>query len=129
MILGTVAYAIGYLFVGFSSNLLDLMGDMLIITIGENLVSPVMNSIVSKIAPGDKLARYLGFMGMMNSSGRAFGPPVGTFLISLYAFNGLKLWSTMDLFGIAGIAMFLVFSRMLARRVPSTKQDVLDQSA
>ena len=34
----------------------------------------VMNSIVSKIAPGDKLARYLGFMGMMNSSGRAFGP-------------------------------------------------------
>lgn len=129
MVLGTVAYAIGYLFVGFSSNLLDLMGDMLIITIGENLVSPVMNSIVSKIAPGDKLARYLGFMGMMNSSGRAFGPSVGTFLISLYAFNGLKLWSTMDLFGIAGIAMFLVFSRMLARRVPSTKQDVLDQSA
>ncbi len=129
MILGTVAYAIGYLFVGFSSNLLDLMGDMLIITIGENLVSPVMNSIVSKIAPGDKLARYLGFMGMMNSSGRAFGPSVGTFLISLYAFNGLKLWSTMDLFGIAGIAMFLVFSRMLARRVPATKQDALDQSA
>ncbi len=129
MILGTVAYAIGYLFVGFSSNLLDLMGDMLIITIGENLVSPVMNSIVSKIAPGDKLARYLGFMGMMNSSGRAFGPSVGTFLISLYAFNGLKLWSTMDLFGIAGIAMFLVFSRMLARRVPATKQDALNQSA
>ena len=129
MILGTAAYAIGYLFVGFSSNLADLMGDMLIITIGENLVSPVMNSIVSKIAPSDKLARYLGFMGMMNSSGRAFGPSVGTFLISLYAFNGLKLWSTMDLFGIAGIALFLAFSRMAARREPDIQQDTMDQSA
>lgn len=129
MILGTAAYAIGYLFVGFSSNLVDLMGDMLIITIGENLVSPVMNSIVSKIAPSDKLARYLGFMGMMNSSGRAFGPSVGTFLISLYAFNGLKLWSTMDLFGIAAIALFLAFSRMAARRKTGIQQDTLDQSA
>ncbi len=129
MILGTAAYAVGYLFVGFSSNLVDLMGDMLIITIGENLVSPVMNSIVSKIAPSDKLARYLGFMGMMNSSGRAFGPSVGTFLISLYAFNGLKLWSTMDLFGIAAIALFLAFSRMAARRKTGIQQDTLDQSA
>lgn len=115
MILGTVAYAVGYLLVGFSSNLLDLIGDMFIITIGENLVSPVMNSIVSKIASGDKLAKSFGFMGMMNSSGRAFGPSVGTFLISLYAYNGLKLWSTMDLFGLAGIAMFIVFSRMVSR--------------
>lgn len=116
MILGAVAYTVGYLLVGFSSNLLDLMGDMVIITIGENLVSPVMNSIVSKIAPGDKLARYLGFMGMMNSSGRAFGPSVGTFFISLYAFNGLKLWSSLDLFGLAAIAMFAIFSRMMAKK-------------
>lgn len=130
MILGTAFYAIGYFLVGFSSSLFDLMGDMLIITIGENLVSPVMNSIVSKIAPRDKLARYLGFMGMMNSSGRAFGPSVGTFLISLYAFNGFRLWSTMDIFGIVGIAMFLAFSRMVSRKgAPELSMDAVDQKA
>ena len=130
MILGAAAYSVGYLLVGFSTSLLDLMGDMVIITVGENLVSPVMNSIVSKIAPRDKLARYLGFMGMMNSSGRAFGPSVGTFLISLYAFNGLRLWSTIDLFGLASIALFFAFSRVLPMiSVRPNEHQVEDHSA
>lgn len=112
MILGAVAYSIGYLLVGFSTTLLDLMMVMVIITLGENLVSPVMNSIVSKIAPGDKLARYLGFLGMVNSSGRAMGPSVGAFFLSIFAFQGLKVWSAIDIFGIASILAFLAFTRM-----------------
>ena len=111
MILGAIAYSVGYLLVGFSSDLTELIADMVIITLGENLVSPVMNSIVSKIAPGEKLARYLGFLGMVNSSGRAFGPSVGAFFLSIYAFDGLKVWSSVDIFGLAAIALFLAFSR------------------
>lgn len=116
MIFGAVAYSAGYLLVGFSSNLFDLMADMVLITVGENLVSPVMNSIVSKIAPQEKLARYLGFLGMVNSSGRALGPSVGAFFLSIFAFNGLKVWSTIDLFGLASILLFLVFSKHAERR-------------
>lgn len=132
MVLGAAAYSIGYVLVGFSTNLIDLIGDMVIITVGENLVSPVMNSIVSKIAPGDKLARYLGFMGMMNSSGRAFGPSVGTFLISLYAFDGLKIWSTLGVFGLAAIGMFVIFSRMMMKNgelFPPAEEAEMDQRA
>ena len=113
MIMGAVAYSVGYLLVGFSTTLVDLMLDMVIITLGENLVSPVMNSIVSKIAPRDKLARYLGFLGMVNSSGRAFGPSVGAFFLSVFAFQGLKVWSSIDLFGAVAIIAFLVFTRMV----------------
>lgn len=112
MIAGALAYSIGYLLVGFSTTLLDLMLVMVVITIGENLVSPVMNSIVSKIAPRDKLARYLGFLGMVNSSGRALGPSVGAFFLSVFAFNGLKVWSSIDLFGAAAIIAFLIFIRI-----------------
>lgn len=112
MIMGAVAYSVGYLLVGFSSTLVDLMMVMVVITLGENLVSPVMNSIVSKIAPRDKLARYLGFLGMVNSSGRAFGPSVGAFFLSVFAFNGLKVWSSIDLFGAVAILAFFAFTRM-----------------
>ncbi len=119
MIMGALAYSIGYLMVGFSNTLGDLMLDMVVITLGENLVSPVMNSIVSKIAPSDKLARYLGFLGMVNSSGRAFGPSVGAFFLSVFAFKGLEVWSSIDLFGAASIIAFLVFTRML-----KTKKEV-----
>lgn len=117
MILGAIAYSIGYLMVGFSTNLPELMLDMVVITLGENLVSPVMNSMVSRIAPRDKLARYLGFLGMVNSSGRAFGPSVGAFFLSIYAFDGLKVWSSIDIFGAIAIFAFLVFSRMMSARV------------
>lgn len=113
MTLGAVAYSVGYLLVGFSSSVGDLMLDMIIITLGENLVSPVMNSIVSKIAPQEKLARYLGFLGMVNSSGRALGPSVGAFFLSVFAFDGLKVWSAVDLFGLASIILFMLFARVM----------------
>lgn len=116
MIMGAVAYSLGYLLVGFSSTLLDLMMVMIVITLGENLVSPVMNSIVSKIAPRDKLARYLGFLGMMNSSGRALGPSVGAFFLSIYSFEGLKVWSSIDMFGVVAIMAFLVFTRITGKK-------------
>ena len=116
MIAGSIAYSLGYFLVSFSGNLPYLMFDMVIITIGENLISPVMNSIVSKIAPDDKVARYLGFMGMVNSSGRALGPSVGAFFLSVYAFRGLYVWSSVDLFGAFSIMVFMVFTRMTRNR-------------
>lgn len=114
MTVGAIAYAVGYLLVGFSHNLPALMADMVVITIGENMVSPMMNSIVSKIAPQDKLARYLGFLGMVNSSGRALGPSVGAMFLTIYAFDGLKVWSSVDLFGLLAVLSFLIFSRMIS---------------
>ncbi|MCL6090892.1 MAG: MFS transporter [Candidatus Thermoplasmatota archaeon] len=112
LIAGTIAYSLGYFLVSLSSNLPDLMLDMLIITIGENLVSPVMNSIVSKIAPENKVGRYLGFMGTVNSAGRAIGPSIGSFFLSVYAFRGLYVWSSVDLFGVLAIIAFAIFVRM-----------------
>lgn len=116
MIAGAIAYSIGYLLVGYSSTLVDLMLVMIVITMGENLVSPVMNTIVARIAPQEKLARYLGFLGMVNSSGRAFGPSVGAFFLSVYALNGLKVWSSIDLFGAFSIIAFLVFIKITKNR-------------
>ncbi len=113
MIAGALAYAAGYLLVGFSTTLLQFMGDMVVITLGENLTSPVMNNVVSRIAPAGKTARYMGFLGMVNSTGRALGPSVGAFLLAFYSYNGLRVWSTIGLFGVVSVAAFLGFSAMV----------------
>ena len=110
MILGTLFYSLGYLSVAFSRNLFGLMISMAIITIGENMTSPVMNSVVSKIAPEDKVARFMGFLGMVNSTGRAIGPSVGAFLISAFLTDGLYVWLTIDIFGAIAIIIFLAFT-------------------
>ncbi len=113
MIAGAIAYTAGYLLVGLSTTLLQFMGDMVVITLGENLTSPVMNSVVSRIAPPGKTARYMGFLGMVNSTGRALGPSVGAFFLAFYSYNGLRVWSAIGLFGVASIGAFLAFSAMM----------------
>ena len=115
MIAGALAYTVGYLLVGFSTTLPQFMGDMVIITIGENLTSPIMNTVVSRIAPEGKVARYMGFLGMVNSTGRALGPSVGAFFIAIYAYDGLRIWSSVGAFGLLSIVAFVAFARMLSR--------------
>ena len=80
-----------------------------------------MNSIVSKIAPQDKLARYLGFLGMVNSTGRALGPSVGAFFLTIYSFDGLRVWSSVDALGLAAVALFMFFPRFLRTRQKGTE--------
>jgi DHA1 family multidrug resistance protein B-like MFS transporter len=112
MMAGALLYSIGYFMVGVSPNLLWLILDMIIITAGENLTSPGINSIVSRIAPKDKVARYMGFVGMVNSTGRAIGPSIGTTLMFLLALNGILIWSFVGVFGAAAILILIAFSRL-----------------
>lgn len=111
VIIGTLFYMLGYFLVAFSSGLIPLMADMAIITTGENLTTPSMNSIVSKLAPQDRVGRYMAFNGMANSAGRAMGPTVGSLLLFLFSYNGFRVWSFMDVFGIASIILILTLQR------------------
>ena len=117
MILGTIFYSLGYLSVAFSRNLAGLMLSMAIITVGENMTSPIMNSVVSRIAPSDRVARYMGFLGMVNSTGRALGPSAGAFLISAFLFDGTLVWVFVDIFGALAIITFVIFSIYVRQRV------------
>lgn len=112
MTLGAVLYGFGYLLVGFSDGLLPLMLDMIVITSGENLTSPGINTIVSKIAPQDRTARYMGFIGMLNSTGRSLGPSIGTMFLSVYAYSGLSTWSSISAFAGASVLILLSFGKI-----------------
>ena len=112
VIFGALFYMLGYFLLSFSGSLLQLMFDMAVITIGENLATPGINAIVSRLAPSDKVGRYMAFNGMANSAGRAMGPTVGSILLFVFAYDGLKVWSFLDMFGALAILLMLVLQRM-----------------
>jgi MFS family permease len=107
MQIGAIVYAAGYFLSALSHGVLDFMGVMVIITIGENFTSPGINSIVTKIAPPDKIGRYNGFNSMMNAMARGLGPSVGSFFLYEYSYNGIKTWISLDMFAIFAIMLFL----------------------
>ncbi len=123
MELGMIFYSAGYLLSAFSSSLPAFIIDMIIITIGENLSSPGISSIVSKIAPREKVARYNGFNSMVNNVGRAIGPSVGTFFMFIFNYNGLRLWASIDMFGVFSIILFSLFGRS----VKGTKNNLVNE--
>ncbi len=116
MVLGSAFYALGYFLIGFSHDLLGIMLDMVIITVGENLTSPGMNSVVSKIAPKDKVGRYMGFLSMMNSSGRAIGPSIGTVLMFIFAYQGFEVWTSLSMLGVTAVFILLAVKTPVTRR-------------
>jgi len=110
-IAGALFYSLGYFIIAFSHNLPDLMFDMVIITIGENLTTPTINTVISKISPYGKTGRYMGFNSMFNSIGRAFGPSIGTYIMYTFNYNGLITWSLIAVFGIFSVIVILIFSK------------------
>jgi len=100
---------------------------MVIITMGENLTSPMINTVVSKIATKGKMARYMGFIGMINSTGRALGPSIGSTFLYIFSYNGLKVWSAVDIFGLGSIVIFMVFSGMVFRNSKLKEKGIINR--
>ncbi len=76
MVVGTLFYAVGFGMYGFVSAFLMFMVGMVIITIGEMLVSPVSQAIVSRLAPEDMRGRYMATYGFSWIIPSALGPLV-----------------------------------------------------
>jgi MFS family permease len=74
MVVGTVLYALGFAMYGFVSMFLFFLVAMVIITIGEMLVTPVSQSIVANLAPEDMRGRYMAIYGFSWLVPIAVGP-------------------------------------------------------
>ena len=71
MALGTALYAIGFAMYGFTSTYMLFAVAMIVITIGEMIVSPFQQSLVASFAPEEMRGRYMAISHL--SWGIAFG--------------------------------------------------------
>ena len=74
MVIGTLFYAVGFGLYGFVSVYVMFLFAMVIITIGEMLVSPVSQSIVARLAPEAMRGRYMAAYGFSWIIPSALGP-------------------------------------------------------
>jgi MFS family permease len=80
--------ALGY---GFAPWLWLLLATEFLFTIGEMLVGPHIQKVISEIAPSDKRGWYFSVFGMNWQLGRAVGPVLGGVVMSLYGGEGMFL--------------------------------------
>jgi MFS family permease len=74
MAIGTLLYAAGFAMYGFVNGFILFVAAMVIITIGEMVVSPFQQSIVAGFAPEDMRGRYMAVSGLTWSIAFTIGP-------------------------------------------------------
>ncbi|CAM5797491.1 MULTISPECIES: MDR family MFS transporter [Brevibacillus] len=101
LILSSVLYGFGLFLMAFTNNIWLLFGCMFVLTLGELIRTPVVQSFISKYAPEDARGQYMGASSLQFSIGRFIAPlaiglsewlsPLGVFSIIL----GISLLSAL----------------------------------
>jgi MFS family permease len=110
MALGTVLYAIGFAMYGFVSVYFMFAAAMVIITIGEMIVSPVSQALVASFAPEDMRGRYMAVSGFSWGIPFAAGPYLAGLIID--GPNPHYLWYAAGFVGLLSTIGFLSLHRV-----------------
>lgn len=119
MAFGTLLYAIGFSMYGYVSTYTWFIIAMVIITIGEMIVSPVSQALVASFAPEDMRGRYMAIYGFSWGIPFAVGPYLAGLLI-----DGPKpylLWYVAGFVGILSTVGFLGLHRTRSQLAKNSK--------
>lgn len=110
MALGTALYAIGFAMYGFTSTYMLFVLAMVIITIGEMVVSPFQQALVASFAPEEMRGRYMAISGLSWGIAFAAGPYMAGWIME--NINPNWLWVACGVIG--GIAMlgYIILDRI-----------------
>jgi MFS family permease len=115
MAAGSLLYAIGFAMYGFVPTFALFIIAMIIITIGEMVVSPFQQSLVASFAPEHMRGRYMAVSGLSWSISFTIGPYFAGLLLD--SASPHLLWVFCGMVGILATLGFLVLNR--AHRSPA----------
>jgi len=110
MAIGTFLYVIGFSMYGFVASYTMFVVAMVIITIGEMVVSPVSQALVASFAPEEMRGRYMAVSGFSWALPFAVGPYLAGLII-----DGPKpylLWYAAGFVGLLSTIAFLALYRI-----------------
>jgi dipeptide/tripeptide permease len=116
MTLGITLFTLGFVLVGFTHGFTPFVLGLVIATIGEILTHPGYLSLVSRLAPKDKVAAYqsVGFLPI--AIGFGLGPLVGGPLYEQFAkhdSNPRLFWALLSSIGFLTVGAFLLYIRIV----------------
>jgi MFS family permease len=128
MTAGTLLYAVGFAMYGFVSLYFFFLVAMVIITIGEMMVSPVGQAIVTQFAPEDMRGRYMAVFGFSWVIPFAIGPLLAGLVLD--NLNPNWLWYAAGLLGIVAAAAFYLLEQRVDKArwaVVERRLDIIEQ--
>jgi MFS family permease len=124
MAAGSLLYAIGFAMYGFVPTFALFVVAMIVITIGEMVVSPFQQSMVASFAPEHMRGRYMAVSGLSWSISFTVGPYFAGLLLD--SANPGLLWAFCGLIGIMATLGFVVLNKAHERRVPAIEPAAAD---
>lgn len=104
--IGYLFYLVSFSFLPFFQGFLFLMIDTIFITIGENVITPSLNSVISRVSPPESRGQYFTSFQVLIGLVAPTAPVFGTILLTIYSNNMGMIWYP---FTIVGTIFFLSF--------------------
>jgi len=111
LMLGSLLYGFGYLFLGWITQFGRALGAMAIITAGEIIHAPVTLSVIGELSPQDQRGRYMGLFGLSETIGIAIGPLIGGILLDAFPLDPRLLWAPIALIALIAAAGYYWWGR------------------
>jgi MFS family permease len=124
MAAGSLLYAIGFAMYGFVPTFALFVVAMIVITIGEMVVSPFQQSMVAGFAPEHMRGRYMAVSGLSWSISFTVGPYFAGLLLD--SANPGLLWVFCGLIGILATLGFLVLDKVHHSEAPAIEPAAAD---
>lgn len=116
MAAGSLLYAIGFAMYGFVTGFALFVMAMIVITIGEMVVTPFQQSLVASFAPEHMRGRYMAVSGLSWSISFTVGPYFAGLLLE--SSNPSLLWAFCGLIGILATVGFMVLNKVRHEALP-----------
>lgn len=124
MAAGSLLYAIGFAMYGFVPTFALFIVAMIIITIGEMVVSPFQQSLVANFAPEDMRGRYMAVSGLSWSISFTVGPYLAGLILE--SSNPSLLWAFCGLIGIIATLGFMLLNKVRHADAPAVEPAAAD---
>lgn len=113
---GSLFYAMGFLFLIYTPTLAILFAFMTISTFGEDLVSPTTQSIITTIAPDNMRGSYIGVYNLYTSIGGFAGAVFGLYLLFVLENVSSTYWVYIAIGSVVVGGMYVSISRLFSKR-------------
>jgi len=130
MLTGVIIYIFGICVLGFLLNFYAFVVGIIILSIGEFIVAPAFLSYISKLAPKEKMAIYMGATFLPSMIGITLGNMVGAYLFQYIAegWHMVKFfWGVIGAIGLVPLITFILYNNTLGRRMVAYEDRHLSQ--
>jgi len=124
MAAGTLLYAIGFAMYGFVPTFALFVIAMIIITIGEMVVTPFQQSLVASFAPEDMRGRYMAVSGLTWSISFTVGPYFAGLILD--SGNPNLLWVFCGIVGMIATLGFIMLNKVHHSPAPAVEPAAAD---